>query len=56
MSQQVKKVIRLKKPEGQANPVEVKRIIKMGKSVPIPPVNLCARTNTEEAFEILREY
>jgi len=56
---QVKRVIKIKKQSVQEEPVkqeQVKRVIKLKKGLPIPPVNLCPVSNTEEAFEILREY
>jgi hypothetical protein len=58
---QVKKTIKIKKSPVQQEAVQeenvqVKRVIKLKKSLPIPRVNPFPVSNTEEAFEILREY
>jgi len=53
---QVKRIIKLKKQEEPVKQEQVKKVIKLKKGLPIPPVNPCPVSNTEEAFEILREY
>lgn len=48
----VQRTIKVKKSVLEAT----RRIIKIKKGLPIPPVNLCPISQTEEAFEILRDY
>jgi len=46
----------LQKLEIQDKKLEPKKLIKVKKGLPVPPVNPCPIGQTAEAFEILREY
>jgi hypothetical protein len=53
----VKRVIKIKAKEKDALvESKIKRVIKIKKGLPIPPIDPCPISQTAEAFEILREY
>ena len=69
MAEKIKKVIKLKVKKDPVDElteslqgleigpkVQVKKLIKVKKGLPVPPVNPCPMSQTAEAFEILREY